>query len=151
MIVNRVYSALIETDVLPGLPAIFNINWRINNYGRSFKLKYLDFDIQISQRTVPIHMIPLEENTNQEFVLQVVGFPAGTPVAETFEDISIPAVFLENGLQFNLYKPKQLRFDSFYVRNSLQFFLIYTNWDLLLTYHFRASIIVEIEETESTQ
>lgn len=141
----RVYT-VINTELVNAGAAGGN-NFQLNNYNRTCLLRSILFDIQITN-LANHQLLPLEQNTTQDFVLHIDAFPIGIPFAQLFEDPLVPALFVNNGIAFDLYRPKQIVFDSFYLRNSLNFDFVCHNWDVLLNYNYLMSLTVEIEDIE---
>ena len=148
---NRVYTTVLSENVGPmgiGLGCTF----QINNEGRTALLKSILFDLRIQVQGPPPYYYPIEQNTSQFFALQVLPMPLNiTRFSDTFGTINNPAVMLANGATLVMYRPGQLLFNSFFIRNSLRFEWGYNNNDALITFTYFASIIVEIEDIDFKQ
>lgn len=143
---NRVYTLVLQQTVLPG--ALGGTAFQINNENRTALLKSIALDINIREFGAPFRIMPLEQNVNQEFLLEIQALPVGSLFAQIFQDIVNPIV-IANGDFIQIYKPQQLKFESFFIRNNLLFNFTYTNRDVLVSWMYSASIIVELEDIES--
>jgi hypothetical protein len=137
---NRVYTAAFQNLVLPG--AAMNVTFQINNFNRTAKLKSLFFDLRIRENVTNLPL-QLENNNTQLFQLVINAF--ASPFAQIFEAVA-GAVIFANGVQFIMRRPNQLKFDSFYIPDTLGFAFNYQNFDLLLSFVYEVTVVCEIED-----
>lgn len=139
---NKVYSIL-WTEAVVAADAITNDAF-INNYNRNFLLKSIYFDISIKTEATDV-IKPLEQNTEFEYSLKVLSQPVGTMIATAFEGCT-PAVNVNsNGKTITMYRPGQLRFESFFNVNQVQIILNFFN-RAAVTCRYYATCIIETEE-----
>lgn len=141
---NRVYTAEFFNQCAPAANA--DTRFKINNSNRECYLKSIYFDIAIAKTAAPFTPLPLEQNNTQIFRLVISAFPALSLFASTVSDI-IPLVnVVRNGTEIVLYRPGQYLWNSFYIKDILQFNFQFYNGDAAITYEYSASLVVEIED-----
>lgn len=145
---NRVYSILFTSTLLAG--AAGGCGFRINNFNRTSKLKSVYFDMRVENVTTA-QQIPESMNEVVRYRLDVVTNPATGVFTQVFENyFEVNAHTIGNGDAITMTRPKDLRLDSFYVRNELRFSLVISNQDLINKIAYLGTIVVELEDVEST-
>ncbi len=145
---NRVYSILFAGNLLAG--AAGGNGFRINNFNRTAKVKSITFDIRFEDVT-NAQQIPTEQNNVARYRLDAVSVPGEGGFTQVFEDyfeVNIHAV--GNGNAFTLTRPSTIKLDSFYIRNQLRFAFTISNQDILNEIAYVGTVVVEIEDIEST-
>jgi len=115
------------------------------NAGREFKLKSITLDIKLIEF---ITGVPLawEMNTTQDCEL-IVGMPGNPPhFTKVFQGFTPAPLFIQNGNEVTLYRPKQIFFDNWFIANGIHFKYACVNQDLLVEYYHNVTIQVEIEQ-----
>lgn len=143
---QRVYSTVIGATVAAGTAS--TNEFFVNNFNRSFLLKSVFLDVRLFETLAPFAILPFEMNFTQEFGLTINSIPAADLFCSPFQDYTIPANIITNGNSIVMWKPGQIKFDSFFIKNQLQLIYAHANRDMLVSYRFFASIILEIEDIE---
>jgi hypothetical protein len=144
---KKVYSVNLGNTILPGAAEI--VNFQLNSYGRKFFINSIFFDISL-MTTAPVNVLPLEQNTTQEFGLLIYGFPIADQIqiANPFENISVPGAIVSSGRTLRIYRPGQFHFQNWRFANNIGLTFDYQNHDLVITYMYDCSVTIEIEETK---
>lgn len=141
--INKVYSIVVGGGVVAAGNATWGVS--IDSPSREIKLKSLYWDVQIYEA---ISGIPLNLNTQitQRYYLMVGvgGLPLLTNVFGG--DVAFPPAIVQNADSIYLNKVGQVRFDSFKVTNLIPIRYLCLNYDLLLAYDHRVTIVAETEE-----
>ena len=143
---NRVYTLILETVVLPA--AVGQTTFQINNENRTCLLKSVTWSLLLVNNAAPFQRIPPEINTTQIYSFALITPVVGIPFAQIFETFAGPGVIMANGDQINFWTPGQVIFDSFYIRNNLNFIWTHENRELLITTISEITVIVEIEDID---
>ena len=141
--INRVYTIELAR-VVPAAGGIGDVTFDILNWNRVCYLKSIVFDLRI-QQMVSGQNLPLEQNLDQQFRLRLTAVPVGSLYAQIFENISVPAAAIV-GSTINIFKPGQLKWDSFFVQHVLHFEFNYTNNNAAIVFYYIASVVVELED-----
>lgn len=146
---NLVYSFSLWRALIPlaGYSNFFNLNY--NNC--SFKIKSISWDYAIHLPPPDFNPLPVDtQTTSLIYVIIGAAPPLERPISRNFEGFTIAPVPGDdyNGTRFFLHKPKQIIFDSWIVMNNLPINVFINNRDALLTYNYRADLIIEIKPVE---
>jgi len=142
---SRAYTAIINHGAVAG--GLGNVAWNVDNFNRSCLLKSIIFDIQIHE-AVSNTVLPLDQNTTQEFSLSVSRVPIPSVYSEVFTNFSILGAVADNGGVIRMFRPRQIILNNFWMVNNLYISLNYANRDVLLEYHYAASVLLEIEDID---
>lgn len=117
----------------------------ITSPGREIKLKRVYFDVQIYE-SVTAHPLNINTQITQRYYLMigVGGIPLITNIFDP--DIAFPPTIVQNGDSIIISKVGTIQFDSFVIANQIPFRYFATNYDLLLDYDHRVTLIAETEE-----
>lgn len=118
-------------------------NLAINDNQRSFKINSVFWDFTLTDVTAGVNL-PLENNIDILHWFRI-GEASISPVGNPFQVVS-GAYTINGGYYFRLYRPGQLKFDSFFMTNFLQFRLLATNVNAAKNYSISGSIVVEITD-----
>ena len=151
--IKKIYSVALQPLVVAGGAAYTN-NFYITNTGRQFKIQAITWDYRIQDHDGGSGngvIMPTDTQTTSHIMLSIFGRDIGggnlAAITETFDTWTIaPGASDYNGTGIKLFKPCQLYYDSWYVREYLHFQLVITNNDLLLSFDYRTSLMVEILE-----
>jgi hypothetical protein len=145
---SRVYSILFNSTLLAG--AAGGCGFRINNFNRTSKVKSLIFDMRIENVTTG-QQIPAEMNEVVRYRLDVISNPNTQTFTQVFEDyFEVNVHAIGNGNSITFMRPREVKLDSFHIRNELRFSFVISNVDLLNEIAYVGTVIVEIEDVEST-
>ena len=122
----------------------------------------LTFDINIPNQTAKILSIYYENYVHNNVSGQVYYFPnfpgqecylmvnqLATLMTKLYENPSVPASMITNGTNFLITKPGQYFFDSFFIRNTIRFLYMHNNLDIINSFGYHASVVVELEIIEN--
>lgn len=141
---NHVYTLSVYKNVI-GAGGLGDITWEMQIPNRTALLKSLHWTLQLTE-TVSGQNRPLETNIMVPYGLLCSGIIPGTKIAQDFQKLVLGGASLGYSAEnVYSYKPEQIRFNSFFIRNGLRFGFYLTNKEpaIIITYNF--SIHVEIE------
>jgi len=143
--VNKVYSMVFGTAIVGGGLGFIMEGVNITSPGREIKLKRVYFDVQIYE-SVTAHPLNLNTQITQRYYLMigVGGIPLITNVFEP--DVAFPPTIVQNANSIIVSKVGTIEFDSFIIANQIPFRYFAVNYDLLLAYDHRVTLVAETEE-----
>jgi hypothetical protein len=140
---NDVYSVHIRTAVAPGA-SYGNVFW-LNNFNKQFKIKSISWDYKVRNSIGG----KVDEDLYSMSLVVGDGLGAAPKISKSFEAFTTPpitpAVTDFNGTRFYIQKPKQLFFNSWFIENGIPFKVEIDSDELLNTYNFYWSLVVETE------
>lgn len=142
---NKVFSCQFN-GIVPAAGGAYNQLFDMPLPNNTIKLKSIWFDVQINEQVSGIRL-PIANQTTQNFGLQVgTGVIPGT-IGDPFANFTAITVN-SNGNSILLYRPQQLLFDSFFIRNFLQLNYFAVNNDILIAYLHHVAVVIEGEILE---
>jgi len=145
-VINRVFSIVLE-GAAAAAGGLANTTFQLLNYHQDFILKSIYWNLRIRRPLAAGgEILPLVQNTTQSYQLVMTGFPVNAIIAEPFMNVAGVLVPVAAGYQFVSFKPGQYVFNSWNVREILNFSFDYQNNDLLINYEVKLAVTVEIEQ-----
>lgn len=138
---NKVYTGVLNTTF--GAAGQVVSNFEIRNTRRDMKIKTIGVDLRVYNNTLN-QAIPFERMIGQWFSVYV-GFTGNqTLFAKTFNQTGGTAL-TNTGREFQLSRPGQYLFDSFFVSEVLPIVITLNN-RIMNVVEMRCSLMIEIEE-----
>jgi len=137
---NSIYTENIFRVLAAG--NTFQYNCEIFSPGRTMKIKSIAIDIQIHNATF-VQNIPWEQNIYFTYYCTLGN--ANNIIGKTLNDLGGDPL-QNSGNIFNITRPCQLRFDSFFVSERLAVFFYGLNNHAVNEYHISNSILIEVDE-----
>lgn len=143
---NKVYNCVFLGNAAP--KANYIIGFDLNENNIKMKIKSLFFDLSIFDSVTNL-LLPIVSQTTQKYYLQLgLGIPGS--IGSIFKNATIPANITANGSSIRLNQPKQLFFDSFFINNLVTINFVAWNYDVLNTYYYDGTVVIETEMTEES-
>ena len=143
-VANNIYSiSLNNLNVAPG--ASVTDTFDISNAGKQFGIRSIAFDYDIS--ISGIGGLRLQDAQNNTQIIQMLVGQSASVVPKITRSFANPAPAASIGFQgecYLIWKKQQLFFESFFIDSLINFSVLHTNNDALVTYDLFASVIVEI-------
>lgn len=139
---NDVYTCKVEGPIAAN--TAFQEFFELNSSMVKNKLKSIFWTINLADAVTGL-ALPLADNKLQRYSLGVFESAGVNDVAGCFENFTIPAYTLGNGGRIQMASPTIYHFNSFFIRDVIQFRLTINNLDVLNPITFAFSCIVEME------
>lgn len=146
IIANDVYTCRLGFTLAPALA--IQETFYLNQANKTLRIKSISIDYEIHENDTSQNL-PLDQNTVIALNLQVGDTVVPRMISKHFENFTLPVWLIGNGTHFRMWKPGQLTFDSWFIRNTLRFDFNITNYGVLLTYVINSCIIVETETIDN--
>lgn len=140
MEVTKVYTSSFTFNLNAGFGGVSI--FQISSANRELQLKSILWDWTMRNNTTNA-LLSYENNGLQKISIQVGD--AGRQIALPFQYISGTAL-VQNGEYLRINKPGQYFFDSFFIKNSIQFALSVQNDDAANSFLHSGCIVVETSE-----
>ena len=138
---NNVYSLRgVHLSLGIGAPIAQTFNLTFNR--RQFKIISISYDVKIALTTG--QNVPIDTQTVINYFLQIgSGLPPA--ISNCFDNFAQLVDIANNGTGFRLFKPCNMKFESFFIDQQLPCIFSIQNVDLLNLYTIEYSIVFEIK------